>query len=472
MIEEMSVHAGETLSADVCIVGAGPAGITIARMLAGAQKRVILAEGGGMSFEKSSQDLYEGASTGQVDYPLSLTRLRYFGGTSNHWTGMCAPLTALDFEKRSWVDRSGWPFGLDDLMPFYRRAHEVLDLGPFEYSLERMRSYVQFLEFGGGLLENRAYRRSTPTRFRQKYRHEIESSDHMRCLLHANFLGFEASDDGSRILGITVGDGASAPTTLRAEVFIVACGGVENARLMLLSPASVKRAMGPSAEMIGRCFLDHVWNRNAVWFYPDGDWWKAYSGFEHEGIKITPGFCSSEELARRERLQGFGVTIMSVELPEEVRADETCVTCSVHCEAAPNPDSRITLDRSRTDRLGLPRAEVHWRLSESDRSSMWRGMTVFAQELGRMRLGRARLGPGLSKVVFPHGTAIESHHMGTTRMAEDPDAGVVDATCKVHGVDNLYVAGSSVYPTSGYVNPTLTLIAMAMRLAEHVNTIV
>lgn len=472
MIEDVSRHSGGEVSADVCILGSGPAGITIARMLAAQGKSVIMAEGGGMEFEEESQELYSGSTRGgDRPYPIMQSRLRFFGGTSNHWTGMCAPLMPLDMEKREWVPRSGWPFGREVLDPFYVRAHEILDLGEYEYSTEVVRPEGGFVPFREDVIESRIWRRSPPTRFRLKYRDEIEQSELIRCVTHANFLGMESTDDGKRVTALLVGDGASDPVMLRAEVFVMACGGMENSRLLLHAPDAVLRAMGPSAEMIGRCFIDHVWQQGALLIHPTGDWREKYRGLSHNGTRVIAGICLNEDFLRRERMQGISATFGDDVSPEGVREGTDTIGLSVHVEPAPNPDCRIFLDERR-DRLGLKRLRFHWRLSESDRETMVKSVTVLAEELGRMQLGRVRLGEGATQEVFPQALTAESHHMGGTRMTEDPAEGVVDADCRLHGVENFYIGGSSVYPTVGYVNPTLTVVAMALRLGDHLNTVV
>jgi choline dehydrogenase-like flavoprotein len=464
VIQDVREHAGRELRANVCVVGAGPAGITLARELASRSKRVVLAEGGGMVYEGESQELYAGENSGER-YPIQTTRQRYFGGTSNHWEGYCTPLGGLDFQSRSWVPRSGWPIDEHTLLPLWRRAHEILDLGSFEYSPASVQAATEYLDFDPTRLTTRLWRHSPPTRFGTKYREEIEGSKAITCLTHANLLEIISSRDGGRVERLVFGDGDAEPVRVRAEVFVIACGGLENPRLLLHAPDRMHRAMGPAADMLGRCFMEHVHIGTAARIYPRGDWWRAYERFTHEGVGITTGIGLSESVQAEERLQNLCAMIRPMTSPPGVREGTTCLTMHVVGEQAPDLESRVSLGDDR-DRVGMRRLRLHWKLGEADRRTVERGAITLARELGRMRLGRVRIGVATTKGKFPEGNWPASHHMGTTRMAVDPSQGVVDEHCCVHGVENLYVAGSSVFPTGGYANPTLTLVALALRLGD------
>jgi choline dehydrogenase-like flavoprotein len=138
-------------------------------------------------------------------------------------------------------------------------------------------------------------------------------------------------------------------------------------------------------------------------------------------------------------------------------------------EQVPNPDSRVTLADSFDD-YGLPRARVAWATSETDRISTGRFATLLAREFGRLGIGRMRLTFDPDSDRMPEMVEPGCHHMGTTRMADDPSQGVVDRNCRLHGLANLYVAGSSVFPTGSCANPTLTVVALAARLADHLKS--
>src|SRR5215210_437567 len=138
LVDGRDVRAGTVMRADCCVIGSGAAGITIARELARTRASVVLLESGGFDFDPRTQALNAGDIVGErLDpvNPLRLqdTRLRYFGGTTNHWAGYCRPFEPGDLERRDHVPDSGWPFGRAELDPWYRLAHDVIQIGPFEY---------------------------------------------------------------------------------------------------------------------------------------------------------------------------------------------------------------------------------------------------------------------------------------------------------------------------------------------------
>jgi choline dehydrogenase-like flavoprotein len=144
-------------------------------------------------------------------------------------------------------------------------------------------------------------------------------------------------------------------------------------------------------------------------------------------------------------------------------------TMQVRMEQAPNPDSRIMLSDEK-DALGVPRTKLDWRLSEFEKRSIRQTHEVIGTEVGRLGLGRIQLSEWLltDEPMWSPTLGGGWHHMGTTRMSDDPKQGVVDSQCKVHGIANLHIAGSAVFPTAGAANPTLTLIAMTLRLSDHI----
>jgi len=136
-IDARNLENNTTIEGDICIVGAGASGISMALDLMNTKHKVILLEGGGFEYDDKVQELYNGKTTGQKYYALKSSRLHYFGGTTGHWAGMCSPFDPIDFTQRNWVPDSGWPITKDDLVPFYVKAQETLQLGePFEYDLE------------------------------------------------------------------------------------------------------------------------------------------------------------------------------------------------------------------------------------------------------------------------------------------------------------------------------------------------
>lgn len=449
---------------DLCIVGAGPAGISIARQFDGTGVEVCLVESGGFERDPRTDVLHEGENAGH-DYSITGSRLRFFGGSSNHWEGFCAPLNEIDFEKRGWVPDSGWPITRATLDPYYERAHEVLDLGRFEYDPLRVpppeRGYAQF---DPSKLVTRLWRHSTPTRFNTKYRAQIAASKNITGLLHANAATFTTGGDGAEVRSLTVRSLTGLSATIKAREYVLACGGLENPRILL------SNNLGNRHGVVGRYFLEHVhiFSTGTVVSASGegGRWWEAYQRFARDGTDFTPGVCLSPGAQRGERLLNYAAMLPKAESPAGVRPGHASVRLYVVAEQSPNPESRVTLADS-ADELGMKRLRLQWKLTELDRVTVEKGARLVAHELGRLGLARLTLDPVMDAKTWPGGVWGASHHMGTTRMSDDPSAGVVDRDGRVHGVENLSVAGSSVFPTGGYANPTLTIVALALRLAEH-----
>lgn len=456
MILDLETHGSDSFEADVCVVGAGAAGITLARRLTESGSSVVLLESGGLSLEPRVQALYDGETSGRF-YSLQGSRLRYFGGSTGHWEGYCGPLDESDFQVREWVPHSGWPIAREELVPYWKRAHDILDLGPFQYELPgRGQPAGDFTS-----LRPCFWRHSPPTRFNEKYRDEIQRSDRITCLLHANLLRMDGRNDGHVVRRAVAGSLGGGSASVRARSFVLACGGIENARVLLLAAQRGELALDRVSPVTGRFFMDHLMVANSATVVVKGDWWHYYKRFAHEGFDLTPGLRLKEEAQREHAILSLGGMMRSIDCPEEILPGYPCLTFFAVSEQAPNPDSRVLLS-SRRDALGLPMAKLNWQLTEIDRQTATIGPRLLAHEIGRLGFGRAKLHDATSAV--PDNFWSASHHMGTTRMG---DNSVVDRNCRVHEIENLFVAGSSVFPTAGYMNPTLTIVALALRLADY-----
>lgn len=510
---------GTTLSADLCVVGAGAAGITVARAFAGSGVRVLLLESGGLEFEDRVQELYVGENVGLPYFELDACRLRYFGGTTNHWAGRCRPLDPHDFEAREWVPLSGWPIGRADLDPYYRAAHELCQLGPYAYAPEAFDAPPEHrLALDPDRFPDMLWQYSPPTRFGELYRDDVARAENADVVLHANLLDIDSDDDGRVVEGVTFGTLDGKRHTARARLYVLACGGLENPRLLLASNSKVNVGLGNQHDMVGRCFMDHphlsaarvlFTDRERVAFYD-------YSLLEYRdaGWGLIGGLHLAPALQRREKVLNYDANLTPDnigsggyaalrrvwnafergDMPDDLtgdlwqalldvddtfagllgrleirdyRPEEGSYRLWSFSEQAPNRDSRVLLGDA-VDPLGLPRLRLDWRMMPVDKRTLQVAHRLLAEELGRTGLGRVQVDEWLT--VDDHGWGPDVrggfHHMGATRMAANPEDGVVDAACRVHGVDNLYIAGSSVFPTGGSANPTLTIVALALRLAE------
>lgn len=503
------------VEADICIIGAGAAGITLATELAGHRAKVVLVESGGFEFDAETQGLYEGELGAMEYWPLAACRLRFFGGTTNHWTGRCQPLTAWDFEPRPWTKYSGWPVRRAELDAFYGRARPYFELSgenlfdPARYEPGRLRA----LPTDPQRLETRIAQWSPPTRFGQRYRSAIAESANIDVLLYANVTAIEASEDARHVTGLRIASLSGATGRVRARQFVLACGGIENARILLLSDEAERGGLGNRHDMVGRCFMEHA-HLTSAYGILTGDFETVadYSGFNIGDASLSPtlavtpaakaahrindyigalefdidaeaGYPSLNRLVRggsEDHLSDVWNVITDLDnaavsaferlrgrAPLRELASNTLTIFSIS-EQEPNPDSRVLLTEAR-DALGQRVVKLDWRLTETDKRTMRMGNELVGMELGRLGLGRIQLRDWLAADHDRWGDGLwgGNHHMGTTRMSEDPRLGVVDRDCRVHGIDNLFVAGSSVFATGGAGNPTFTIVALAIRLADH-----
>ncbi|MCH7539358.1 MAG: GMC family oxidoreductase [Proteobacteria bacterium] len=504
---------GALIDSDLCIIGAGAAGITIALEFLDAGLNVFLVESGGLEFEEGTQALYTAESIGLPYGPLDSNRLRYFGGTTNHWGGMSGPFQKIDLEKRDWVEHSGWPISMEELDPFYLRAHEICQLGPYKYDLSEWESDKRkFLKLLPEKLEHKAWRFGPPTRFGKVYRSRLQSSEKIKILLHANATEIVTDWTASNVTGIRLATLDGRKATVRSRLYVLACGGVENARVLLISNNVDAGGVGNRHDMVGRFFMEHPHMQSGTILLTKlGDWYTAYEHFKWKGLSTWVGLGPSAKAQRRHKILNSSATLDLIRPDgqaaggarvvlgpddlgahianvirdpdddwqdsaprgsEDVQRSEAGLRLYARTEQAPNPDSRVKLAGER-DALGLNRVALDWRMTELDKHTVRVVARLIGEEIGRLGLGRFRFNEWLldDSSTPPYygwpGLAGGQHHMGTTRVGEDPKTSVVDPTCRVHGISNFYVAGSSVFPTSSYVNPTFNLVTLAVRLADH-----
>ena len=493
------------IEGDICIIGAGPAGLSIAMEWNNTPYKVILLEGGGFDYDNKVQDLYDGTTTGQPYYPLESTALHYFGGSSGHWGGFCSTLEEQDFEQRAWVPHSGWPIKKADLDPYYAKAQGVLDLGPYEYDLafwQKQDPTRRPLLPDNPVVWNKVWQFSPPTRFGTKYAPAVRQSTNIHLYTYANVTDITANENVSTIESLTVKNFAGKEHTVKAKRFILACGGLQNPRILLACNHQAPKGLGNDNDLVGRFFQEHI-EVKASWLHllsPDPlplymrEWGKTKMRCElaisremlerHEILdgttwltpfkegRDTPATIKTwqDRDPRKSSNDAYQAHPFLVKHPIiKIPVDNSKYMLSTRLEQAPNPNSRVTLDKE-TDALGMPRALLHWELSALERRSVRTMHELIGRQLGAAGVGRLQMMDFLQDpddASWPDFTNGAWHHIGTTRMSDDPRAGVVDADCKVHGINNLYIAGSSCYPTGGAPNPTFTLVALSLRLSDH-----
>ncbi len=503
-IDSRKLASKNPVKADICVVGGGLAGITLALEFLDGGHDVVLLESGGFEADDATTDLCRGKNIGRNYLRLVETRRRFWGGSGNAWAGLVAPLDAVDFEERSWVPHSGWPINREDLDPFYRRAHARLGLAAFEYAASpHATAEDPVFDFGDGAkIRSTVLQGAVGSRnLGALHRDAIDKNKSIRVHLHANVRNIALNDAGTAVdhLDVQVLDGPAF--TVRARRYVLAAGGLENPRLLLASNGVHKKGVGNGNDLVGRFFMEHAHTNDQGFLLGSAalSAWNLYRRNRHgedlaehtiwAHLGLDPAVMRDEQVLnchlvllaekvrrRKKKLkraiplkQELAAAIGSTDgedgAPSEARKNLR-FTFGTPSETAPNRDSRFTLSAESRDALGMPRIELRWKLSPNDKRSIRRTHEILAQEVGRAGLGRMQLTLSEDDDLWPRMSG-GRHHMGTTRMADDPEKGVCNKHGQVHGVADLFVAGSSLFPTSGAAPPTLTVMALATRLADH-----
>lgn len=524
LIDFASDGSPREFTADLCIVGSGAAGLSIAQNFAQTRFSVCLVESGGLRYEPDTQALYEGPTTGLPWFcNLDDCRLRRFGGTtSGDWGGGCTPLGDLDFTARPWVSFSEWPISKDELRPYYERARGAFALSstPFE-DPGLLRQVLAQLDphtvaFDPEVLVNRYYLKS-PVHFGINHQN-LRRANNVTLLLHANAVNLQTNDNAKTLEKLEIRSLSGRSGTVRARAFILACGGIETARLLLASNTVQPQGVGNEHDLVGRFFMDHPSGTcgTVVTDQPE----RLIATYDHSyhwdrTLPIYPTLCLSETLQERVRLLNARCRLVNREagpvadgigalrgLLDQVRqrrikgdvfrqlrrigTDLGHVATATRrrlkgqnvavmrldldgvFEQAPNPDSRITLSDD-FDALGQRRAKLDWRFTELDWRTFRSLASYFDAQLRHLGLGHLMTAEWLlsSRPELNSQVRGAAHHLGTTRMSNDPRSGVVDRNCCVHGIDNLFINSGSVMPTGGFAGPTFTIVALGIRLADH-----
>jgi choline dehydrogenase-like flavoprotein len=523
-IDFHELSSESNLVSDICIIGSGPAGATIARELERSRLQVILLESGGIERQPLADALNEIESIG---WPRVLdqwlVRNRIVGGSSHTWAGRCAPFDEIDFARRDWVAYSGWPFDLDHMRPYLERTPTYLGLGAgADYADDRFWSLAGRLVPKPALNEELLcpffwqFSRAHENRYdNMRFGPELVANlpDNVRLITNATVLQLDLNSSGRAIESVEVAALNGSRHTVRAPTVVLCAGGIENARLLLASTKVAQPGIGNQRDLVGRFLMDHP--RGVVGTFAistAGEILKRF-GFYHvkcgqNNYRFRHGFRLSPAVQCRERLLNC-TAWLNEEVPKDdpwkalkrilrgksravadlraivsnadallqgaadlfvrrsgltrrlERLDLMCMT-----EQLPDPESRVTLS-DRTDRFGLPISRVDWKINDAEERSMRRTAELVVVEIARLGYDPPRLESWVAnKERLPPDFKDIGHPTGTTRMSDDPGQGVVDAQCQVHGVNGLFVVGSSVFPTAGHANPTQMIVALAIRTAD------
>ncbi|PZQ64108.1 MAG: GMC family oxidoreductase [Phenylobacterium zucineum] len=516
---------GVEFSGEVCVIGCGAAGLTTARRLLELGHSVVLLESGGLDYERATAALNAGENVGETYYDLEDARLRFFGGTTAIWGGRIAELDPIDLERRAWVPHSGWPIRWRELENYYGPARRVFGAPENGVAAEVLEAAgVRTPAFDPARLEMGLW--TFDRRFnRFVFDACADLVRHPRCTVvtHATVTDLALSHDAQRMTHLSARSLTGRALTVRCRAYVLAAGGLENPRLLLASNRVMRHGVGNAHDQVGRYFMEHPHARGGrVVGAPAWALLNAFGRTHRIGELEVAGLIKPSARAQAERRMLNTSLTIAARLPAgagenwgmaaytrlkhdmsptrggralwmvtkkaakwvQRRTDPLRpwalhrlglrdLALSLRAEQSPNPDSRVLLT-DRRDPLGVPRVALDWRTNELDVHSVAALVDVLDGELRRLGLGRAQAADWLSDLAggwrtdplistHPFGGY---HHMGTTRMSDDPRHGVTDAAGKVHGVENLYVTGSSVFPTSGWANPTLTIVALALRTSD------
>lgn len=508
---------GTVRECDLCIVGGGAAGITLALEFAHSPLKVILLESGGRQYEAATQDLYATEQPGLPHKGAMEGRARVFGGSTRWWAAQALPFAPFDFTERPWVADSGWPLTFTDLEPYYRRAEKVYPVPESTYDTRTWPSVLgsppdyapdQLLAFYSQY--------SLTPDFARAYSASLEQSKSVEVICHANVTSLDATAEGNALQSVQACSLNGHSLHVRARWFVVCAGAIETARLLLASRNVCQQGLGNDQDLVGRYFQDHLRCRVAPLTIQDpARFHKTFYPVTTNQARYRHKFSASPALQERERIlaacgevfydplsnapldaaknlvRAFTHPEVHPYIPSLLRevtrhpdavlrgiyrrlrgqgmADQGGTPyLSIDSEQAPNYHSRVRLSET-CDALGMPKTILDWQLTSLERHTLLVFARTAVRELQRLGLACA----DLSDFTLPEQPdamigRVEDvfHHMGTTRMHTNPRQGVVDLHCRVHGISNLYIGSGAVFPTGSSSNCTLTILALCLRLAD------
>ncbi|MFQ6334984.1 FAD-dependent oxidoreductase [Methylophilus sp. 3sh_L] len=539
-----NMPTSSVIEADVCIIGAGAAGISQALALSGRGLKILLLESGFEFADDKTQHLYAGeVADEKLHSPPDKYRQRRFGGSTTIWGGRCMPFDPIDFEQRDYVPHSGWPIKYQDLLPYYQKANQLLEAGVFEYDADKVfdsDAQAAIKGFKSDIVKtNNLERFSCPTNLGDRYKQRLLLAKDIDILLGANCTGIRLNQAGTHVNHLDIASLQGIKATVQAKKVILATGGIETTRLLLNSNDVCKNGIGNEYDLVGRYYQCHIAGnlgkltvagptsnvRHGYEVSPEGIYCRRRFALTPEtqrkinagnmvarlhfpkivdpshkigvlsGLFLAKNFISYEYGKRLNDgrssiniyLKHFANIILDPidtikflhhwitkrtlakrKFPSVILTNKSNqFTFEIHGEQYPNPDSRITLIEE-TDALGMRKVKVDWKYLPEDIESIRRSLKLFEQEINQSGIATFEFNDDLLEEDLTRFGAYGGHHIGTTRMGTNRETSVVDLNCKLHNVDNLYIASASVFPTSSQANPTLTIVAMSLRLADHI----
>ena len=525
LVRGNEVASGSALEFDICIVGAGPAGITLALELESSGKKVAVVESGSTETSKETLDLLNGEVVNHkyrfnsFEYPLTTARDKGFGGSSNRWTQdggwRARALDAVDFEERAGVPESGWPFDRSHIDPYYTRAHERLGLEPFTRDRESWfkKTGLCGLFINEGDIRTDVFLRIDNKKFIKTY-DALCASENITLIIDSNVVDIVTESGADSVDYLAIKTLEQNEFSIKAEQFVLASGGLENPRLLLSANNTHAEGIGNQNDLVGRYFMEHPHIYTGYISMASAAMagkMNFYTELNPAGTGLLEAVASlDEDVLRENNLPNCGVWIRAISVSGVVKqllsdlktffatrnvplhmvidyiknfsedvfnilkitaqrilkgsGEKNLFRLYIESEQIPNPESRVLLAEDE-DVLGMKKLKLDWQLLEEDFTTIRKTQELMDQSL--RKLGYGHLFKWFGDEVPATTIGIGNHQMGTTRMNNDPSKGVVDENSKVHGMKNLFVTGASVFPTSGAANPTMTVVALAIRLADH-----
>ena len=520
LIDLHAVVSDQQFESDLLIVGAGIAGLVLADALRGSGRKVDVLEAGGATLEPTSQDLYTAEMAGSPHIGTTKGRFRVYGGSSTRWGGQLLPLAAHDFQRRSHVPHSGWPLDPAELSPYLHQCEQLLGVNHAPYSADLLEQLPQPRPVLSSDDLQLRFSKWAPFKCRNVARSlglRCQRDSTTRVFLHAAVTSIELHDDGNHVEAVQVRNLQGGRFYFRTRQVVLAAGTIESTRILLASRSIHSSGIGNNSDQLGRWFHDHLSVKAAVlqprrrrpllqqlapWYLgatrhtlklESTAAWQAREGclnvmghlvFEaadasgfnllRQQLQARQSGCGHQQMGRippLEQLPAESLDVAYLAWKRFIRKRRWCpatgaITIYLDTEQQPNPESRLRLSTDR-DAIGMPKALVQWQWGEMERQTFAAYRQLFECQWKAWKYGPISWLESFEPSSGWNFNVSDTYHqMGGTRMANSPVDGVVDAQLRVHGVDNLFVASCSVFPTGGNSNPTLTLMQLTLRLAQ------
>ncbi|NML63641.1 GMC family oxidoreductase [Hymenobacter sp. RP-2-7] len=502
---------------DICIVGSGAAALAFLTKFYETSHQIIVLEAGGEEITTQNQEIY---NTSNVFHPLPGAkegRFRVFGGSTTKWGGQSLPLDPIDFAKRDWVPSSGWPIPYEEVAKYYPAVDTFLglELNSYESNIFDLLQTKEFKKTND--LKFKFSKWSPKPNLREEYRKKISTSTNVKLIQNANLIAINLSENNKKVESISITNFLHKKGTLEATIYILACGGIENARLLLASNHQNSKGIGNNYDIVGRYLQDHPNSYIGNIKNSTSNTQKYFNYFFINKTRYLPRFILSERFQTTHQVLNASASILffpqendvfskvleiyrkqvrgtitindivtfmqigrqvnqlirpaiSMLFHKKVFTPNPSVKLNLMIENPPEWTNRVKLSKE-YDALGTPIAIIEWKINEQVKHTLDSCAKLFAEYFPYLNVGDLQLEEWLDSADWSTRIKDAYHHIGTTRMSNSQKDGVVDANCKIFGLENLYIAGSSVFPTSGHSNPTSTIIALTFRLSEHIKAI-